>query len=38
MIFLTHNMVNLDQFAQGVGFGALDAIAKFQSLATASPR
>ena len=38
MIFLTHNMVNLDQFAQGIGFGAFDAIAKFQSLATASPR
>jgi CubicO group peptidase (beta-lactamase class C family) len=36
MIFLTHNMVNLDQFARGIGFGAFDAIAKFQSLATAS--
>jgi CubicO group peptidase (beta-lactamase class C family) len=38
MIFLTHNMVNLDQFAQGIGFGVFDAIAKFQSLATVSPR
>ncbi|HEX5944090.1 MAG TPA: serine hydrolase domain-containing protein [Anaerolineales bacterium] len=38
MIFLAHNMVNLDQFARGIGFGVFDAIAQFQSLATASPR
>lgn len=35
MIFLTHNMVELDQFAQGIGFGAFDAILKFQAFASA---
>jgi hypothetical protein len=38
MIFLAHNMVNLDQFARGIGFGVFDAIAQFQSLATSLPR
>lgn len=35
MIFLTHNMVELDQFNQGVGFGVYDAITQFQALASA---
>lgn len=34
LIFLAHNMVELDQFAQGIGFGVYDAILRFQSLAT----
>jgi CubicO group peptidase (beta-lactamase class C family) len=38
LIFLTHNMVELDQFAQGIGFGVFDAILRFQSLASSLPR
>jgi CubicO group peptidase (beta-lactamase class C family) len=38
MIFLAHNMVELDQFAQGIGFGVFDAISLFQTLASALPR
>lgn len=34
LIFLAHNMVELDQFAQGVGFGVFDAILRFQSQAS----
>src|SRR5215207_4034233 len=34
LIFLAHNMVELNQFAQGVGFGVFDAILRFQSLAS----
>jgi CubicO group peptidase (beta-lactamase class C family) len=34
LIFLAHNMVELNQFAQGIGFGVFDAIIKFQSLAS----
>jgi CubicO group peptidase (beta-lactamase class C family) len=37
LIFLTHNMVELNQFAQGIGFGAFDAILRFQSLASSLP-
>jgi CubicO group peptidase (beta-lactamase class C family) len=33
MIFLTHNMVELEQLAAGIGLGAYDAIAQFQALA-----
>ena len=33
-IFLAHNMVELDQFARGIGFGVFDAILRFQSLAS----
>jgi CubicO group peptidase (beta-lactamase class C family) len=38
MIFLTHNMVELDQFNQGIGFGVYDAITRFQALASAPRR
>lgn len=38
LIFLAHNMVELDQFAQGIGFGVFDAILRFQSLASNLPR
>lgn len=34
LIFLAHNMVELDQFAKGIGFGVYGAITQFQSLAT----
>jgi CubicO group peptidase (beta-lactamase class C family) len=34
LIFLAHNMVELDQFARGIGFGVFDAILRFQSLAS----
>ncbi|MET0535165.1 MAG: serine hydrolase domain-containing protein [Steroidobacter sp.] len=35
LIFLAHNMVELDQFAGGVGLGVYDAIARFQAAARA---
>jgi CubicO group peptidase (beta-lactamase class C family) len=38
LIFLAHNMVELNQFAQGIGFGVSDAILRFQSLASSLPR
>ena len=38
LIFLAHNMVELDQFAQGIGLGVFDAITQFQTLAAASVR
>jgi CubicO group peptidase (beta-lactamase class C family) len=38
LIFLAHNMVELNQFAQGIGFGIFDAILRFQSLASSLPR
>jgi CubicO group peptidase (beta-lactamase class C family) len=38
MIFLTHNIVELEQFAQGIGLGVFEAILQFQALASASPR
>jgi CubicO group peptidase (beta-lactamase class C family) len=38
LIFLAHNMVELDQFAQGIGFEVFDAIMQFQTLAPALPR
>lgn len=34
LIFLAHNMVDLDQLTQGIGFGVFDAISRFQALAT----
>jgi len=37
-IFLAHNMVELNQFAEGVGFGVFDGILRFQSLASSLPR
>ena len=36
MIFLSHNMVELDQLRNGIGFGVYEAILEFQSLASAS--
>lgn len=38
LIFLAHNMVELDQFARGIGLGVFRAITQFQALASASPR
>lgn len=38
LIFLAHNMVELNQFGQGIGFGVFDAILRFQSLASSLPR
>jgi CubicO group peptidase (beta-lactamase class C family) len=38
LIFLAHNMVDLDQLTQGIGFGVFDAIDKFQRLASTSPQ
>jgi CubicO group peptidase (beta-lactamase class C family) len=35
LIFLTHNMVELDQLTRGIGLGAWNAIASFHELATA---
>ncbi|MEZ4701250.1 MAG: serine hydrolase domain-containing protein [Rhodothermales bacterium] len=37
MIFLTHNMVRLDQLAEGIGFGVYGAIDTFQQLASTLP-
>jgi CubicO group peptidase (beta-lactamase class C family) len=34
LIFLTHNLVELDQLEQGIGFGAYRAITEFQALAS----
>lgn len=34
LIFLTHNMADLSQFARGIGLGAYMAITEFQALAT----
>jgi CubicO group peptidase (beta-lactamase class C family) len=34
MIFLAHNLVELHQFAKGIGLGVYDAITKFQSLSS----
>jgi CubicO group peptidase (beta-lactamase class C family) len=36
MIFMTHNLIEPDQFANGIGFGVYSAITQFQSLASAS--
>lgn len=36
MIFLAHNMVELQQMAQGIGLGVWSAIAQFQELASAA--
>ncbi|MBN8656022.1 MAG: beta-lactamase family protein [Anaerolineae bacterium] len=34
LIFLTHNMVELDQLLNGIGYGVYDAIAQFQTQAS----
>jgi hypothetical protein len=36
LIFLSHNMIEQDQFAKGIGFGVYRAIGQFQALASAS--
>lgn len=36
MIFLAHNVVELDKFAQGIGLGVYGAIAEFHGLASTS--
>jgi CubicO group peptidase (beta-lactamase class C family) len=36
MIFLAHNIVELDQFAKGIGLGVYGAITRFHALASAS--
>ena len=38
LIFLAHNMVDLDQLTQGIGFGVFDAIDKFYRLASPALR
>lgn len=38
LIFMAHNMVELDQMANGIGFGVYEAIMQFQTLASALPR
>jgi CubicO group peptidase (beta-lactamase class C family) len=38
LIFLAHNMVELDQLSQGIGFGVFDAISRFQALASTIPQ
>ena len=37
MIFMAHNLVERDQFAQGTGFAVYEAITEFQTLASARP-
>jgi len=36
LIFLAHNMVDLEQMAKGIGLGVWGAIDRFQTLASAS--
>jgi CubicO group peptidase (beta-lactamase class C family) len=38
LIFLAHNIVELDQLAEGVGLGVYSAITQFQALAAAGSR
>jgi CubicO group peptidase (beta-lactamase class C family) len=38
LLLLSHNMVELDQLANGVGFDVYEAIMQFHALATALPR
>jgi CubicO group peptidase (beta-lactamase class C family) len=38
MIFLTHNMVTLDQMAKGIGLGVYAALDTFQELASGLSR
>jgi CubicO group peptidase (beta-lactamase class C family) len=37
-IFLTHNLVELEQLAEGIGLGVYRAISQFQALASAVPQ
>jgi hypothetical protein len=36
LVFLTHNMVTLEQMGRGIGLGVWTAIATFHAMATAS--
>jgi hypothetical protein len=36
MIFLAHNLIELDQFAQGIGLEVYGAIMQFHALASTS--
>jgi CubicO group peptidase (beta-lactamase class C family) len=38
LVFLTHNMIEREQFANGIGFGVYGAISQFQTLALALSR
>ena len=38
LIFLAHNMVELEQLANGIGLGVYEAILQFQALASALPQ
>jgi CubicO group peptidase (beta-lactamase class C family) len=38
LIFLAHNIIEREQFAQGIGFGVYGAITQFQALASTLPR
>ena len=38
LIFLAHNMVELEQLLKGIGLGVFEAIAQFQDLASSLPR
>jgi CubicO group peptidase (beta-lactamase class C family) len=38
MVFMTHNMVSLDQLARGIGLGVYGAIDRFQELASTCTR
>jgi len=38
LIFLAHNIVERDQFDNGIGFAVYSAITQFHALASASPR
>jgi CubicO group peptidase (beta-lactamase class C family) len=38
MIFLTHNVVELEQIAQGIGWGAFGAVRRFHALASSGQR
>jgi CubicO group peptidase (beta-lactamase class C family) len=38
MVFMTHNMVSVDQLARGVGLGVYGVIDKFQELASTCTR
>jgi CubicO group peptidase (beta-lactamase class C family) len=37
LVFLSHNMIERDQFAKGIGFGVYKAITEFQRLASVAP-
>ena len=36
LVFLAHNLVELDQFGRGIGRGVYEAIARFEAIASRS--